>query len=163
LLSVRSEAALANLRVDRAIERLGGHDSAALWAELERTWAAVRAASVREDAETLRAAVTEHGRLIDCGVSEEERWEELARAARHKADLAGREWKRLADLESLITQEQAMVLVANLVSIVQAHVTDRATLAAIPADISGLVGGPAPRRAGDDDAERGTAGPESDP
>ena len=152
---------MVDVRIGLLVKRLEGEDSAALWAEGRETWAAVLAAHARQDDEALAAALTEHGRLIARGASGEDRWDDLLTVMRHKADLAAREWKRLADLDEMLRKARAMVLVANLASIVQARVKDRETLAAIATDINALVGAPARCRARDVEGEGTDVGPGS--
>ena len=47
--------------------------------------------------------------------------------------MAAAEWKRLVDLKSVLTAEQAMTLVGQVVAAVRESVTDRATLQRIQA------------------------------
>jgi hypothetical protein len=65
-----------------------------------------------------KAKAVELDVLIASATETEEAWRELQQAAKHKADLAGKEWKRLVDMRQLVTAERAMVLVTAIMDVV---------------------------------------------
>jgi hypothetical protein len=67
------------------------------------------------------------------GAAREATWSELRACILDKGKVAAAEWKRLADLRSVLTAEQAMALVGAVVAAVREAVTDRATLQRIQA------------------------------
>jgi hypothetical protein len=67
------------------------------------------------------------------GAEYEATWAELRTCILDKGKVAAAEWKRLVDLKSVLTAEQAMTLVGQVVAAVRESVTDRATLQRIQA------------------------------
>jgi len=86
--------------------------------------------SLREEVALLTARTVQ---LLDRlkgqeGAAYEATWAELRACILDKGRVAAAEWKRLVDLQSVITAEQAMNLVQALVAAVREEVTDRDTL-----------------------------------
>ena len=91
--------------------------------------------SLREEVALLTARTMQLlGRLrTQEGAEYEATWAELRTCIRDKGKVAAAEWKRLVDLKSVLTAEQAMTLVGQVVAAVRESVTDRATLQRIQA------------------------------
>ena len=64
---------------------------------------------------------------------------ELADLLDQSRKLVESERKRYVEMQQMLTTEQAMTMLAMVVETIRRHVTDRAALAAISADIAKLV------------------------
>ncbi|HJT76742.1 MAG TPA: hypothetical protein VJ739_06030, partial [Gemmataceae bacterium] len=128
LLSMRNEVALLHVRLEELTRRLGTPESGRGWAELRAARDRMHEARSIPDAAARGAALARELEVIDRvilhGSEHEANWAEVERAVARKVAVAAREWKRLVDLQQLITAESAMQLVAGIMLAVKEHVTD---------------------------------------
>lgn len=128
LLSLRDEIALIDARTQ---EVLHATIDDPCWDDVVMAWRAFQATG-SEDSRDRLAAVIEQPR------SPIANWESLLVLLDQRRRLVESERKRLVETRQMITSEQAMVLLAAVVSILRAHIHDRNILAAISADIQKL-------------------------
>ena len=94
--------------------------------------------AVRDEAALLQARI---GELLmsldadDAAESEERIWREVVRMIDALRQASESERKRLVDLQAMVTVEEAMAFAAALVSVVQRHARDPATLRAMQTDM----------------------------
>jgi hypothetical protein len=138
LLSLHSEAAMLQLRLHQLAEQLGGGDTTALWKEGHQRYAKLKEALSSGDPEKVAPALEAFEEVFRRGISAEEAWLQWADYVERKSKVAGREWKRLVDLNHVVTLEQALALAHNLGAIVKKHVADPSTLRAISYDLEEL-------------------------
>lgn len=67
------------------------------------------------------------------------RWDSIVTLVEQRRKLVESERKRMLQLQQMITAEEAMVLVAQVLDAVRRHVLDRDTLAAIGREFEGLI------------------------
>jgi G:T/U-mismatch repair DNA glycosylase len=153
LLSMREHAAALRMRVKQLARRLDTGEEGGLWAALKTAFAEFRRANreameaaQRNDPDAaaakqaqMAAALGRVGNLIDRGASNELVWDQLGSAMKKEADVAAREWKRLAEMGKLLTAEQGMALITALAMSVQRHVRDQEARRCIADDMSRLV------------------------
>jgi len=91
------------------------------------------------DMSAIASSVKNIGDVIDRGNTDNEIWQEMMSAFQDKRKLSDTERKRLNDMKQMMTNEQAMALMAFVVSTIKKHVTDTQILAAISQDINAFV------------------------
>lgn len=149
LISLRADLALQHVRMGEVIERLATGESGELWQALGRHMIALRVAerdANRETDEAKRDALgLDRERAIDAmeslireALDNERVWRDIEGQQEHKRKLVESEQKRLKDLQQMITAEQALLRDNLIFEVIKRHVTDRAALALIGADIRQL-------------------------
>lgn len=134
LLELRDEIALVQSRQAELLTHLDVNLALRHWQNARIAYGEVMAASARQDAEALQAALAVLGRALDAGSNDYAVWNEILETSEHRRRLVESEHKRLVAMQQMISTEQAMVLLARVVDTVRRHVADRDTLAAISAD-----------------------------
>lgn len=69
-----------------------------------------------------------------------EAWRDASSMIEQRRRLCESEGRRMLAMQQMITAQEAHVLIGRIIGIVTTHVTDRAILARIAADVAGLVG-----------------------
>jgi hypothetical protein len=136
LLSLRSEVALVDARLTDLLSRVHTGESGQLWAELRRAYRAFAKARLAGDDEAAALATVE--RLIERAGQDDQAWAEIGARIEQRRKLAESESKRLVTLQQMMTAEQAMVLVRNMIDIITRHVSDRQVLTAIVVEMRAL-------------------------
>lgn len=150
LLNLRADIALLDARLADLLGRVDSGESGTLWQELRTAWKTVKRAPDAEDAAAI--AFAELGPLIERGYQDTQAWGEIGRIIEQRRKLAESERKRLVEMQQMMTAGQAQLLIARLYDVVTQHVSDRAAIAAIGAELEALAGagepvptsGPAP-------------------
>lgn len=150
LLAMRDEIWLLDARLQDVVSRVDAGESEAVWLQLKACAAQVKQARANSDLDGLRVHLTEMQDLIEQGADDYAAWKEIRSLIDQRARLVGSEQQRMVDLQQMITTERAMVMLGVVVDIIRKHVHDRGTLAAIAAELGGIVaaragGLPAPR------------------
>lgn len=141
LISLRDEVALLDGRITQLLETVGETGNLRLWKEARTKLDAFKSAGAKKGSVgAARQALQQLDDLIDAGLSDASTWEELRETLDARRKMAESETKRLKELHQTITVEQAMMLMAVLVTEVRKHVTDRNALAAIAAQVVRLTG-----------------------
>jgi hypothetical protein len=91
--------------------------------------------SLRDDIALIDARVTE---LLETLEDNPSAWKAITELLETRRRLVDSERRRLADLQQMMTAEQAMTMLAVIVDTVKRHVTDTETLRAITQDVSRL-------------------------
>jgi hypothetical protein len=79
-------------------------------------------------------------KMITDGAAYKEQWEELAKAGDKKAQYSKLERQRMIDLQQMVTREQALILLQEIIDSVRRHVRDKPTLGLIYADYMATTG-----------------------
>ena len=140
LTSLRAELALVELRITVLLRRLNSDESGRPWARLYRTYTELVDARAKGNVPETTKLTLKLGQMLKEGNSQEQLWRELLDTIQRKADVASREWRRMAHLEQFISAERAIVLITAVVDVVKQHVTDRQTLSLISREIGALYG-----------------------
>ena len=139
LLSLRDELALRDARIADVPSRVDSGESGQLWQQLRGLNAELDTARRTGDTDALAAALSELQATIRQGSADYAAWNDIYTLLDQRRKLSESERRRLVALQQMLSVEQAMLLVARVASIVKAHVTDRATLGAISADLAQLL------------------------
>lgn len=136
LIALRDELALVDARLTALLESLTSGGGAEAWERLSAAWRRLERAPTGDAGQLERAAALRviHD-LIVAGAAEASVWSEVYDALELRRRLADTERKRLEALRATITAQEAMALIGTLAASVKRHVTDRAALAAITADL----------------------------
>lgn len=139
LLALREEIALTDARLGDLLARVDTGESGALWRQLMdvrmELITAIKASDQKGQKEYIGLILD----LISQGHADYHAWGEVAAVLDQRRRLVESERKRLTEMQQMITAERAMVLLNAVVGVIQTHVHDRTTLAAISTDIQRLV------------------------
>jgi hypothetical protein len=135
LLAANDEVALLATRLGELVGRLNTGESGELWHEI----------------------VAGVGRRAEAA---EDTWAEIRKVVEEKTKAASREWKRLVDLQGLVSADQAMALVLAMSQSVNRHVRDAGARQAIAYDLSLFI---TSARAGQAPPPVALPGPPADP
>jgi hypothetical protein len=139
LLELRDEVALVDTRLAELLGQLDTGESGRRWRSLQSAHADIKSAIASRDSALLSTALTALNSVIEGGLMEQALWEEILTLVDHRRKLVESERRHLIASQQMITAERAMILLANITSIIKEHVHDRTILAAISTGIRGLV------------------------
>ena len=149
LLQMNHDIALLDTRLSELMAALDTSGVGQVWRTLGETWADLQRARASQDSAGLAVALHAIGELIDSGLADTDRWQELANLLERRRKLVETEMKRQQALQQMVTATEAMTLIAAVAESVRRHVTDRATLQAIQTDITRFTHYGTPRQAGE--------------
>lgn len=132
LLSLRHAIALLDVRSDEVLQQITSSDA---MRTLQIAASAYRQGNANAE-DLLRA--------IDGCQDVQASWQEWSNLQEQRRRTSDSEVQRLVKAQQMLSSEQALALVTVLLSSVKRHVTDRATLAAITADLRPILDGPRP-------------------
>jgi hypothetical protein len=140
LLALRDDVALIDARLGDVLGRVDSGESGRIWAELGKCVQAYHRPGASDTAQLKRAeALATIFQLISEGASDYEAWHDVRSLVDQRARLVSNERQRLVQLQQTITVEQAMAMLAAVVSTIKLHVTDEHALASISHDLARLV------------------------
>jgi len=139
LLALRDDIALVDARIADVLTRADTGESGRLWRDLQATFRRLNEAKTDPDA--VRRHLRDLGELIERGTADDATWAEVRALIEQRRRLVESEAKRLVQGQHMITADRLNLLLAVVVQVVRTHVHDRATLAAISADLGALVAG----------------------
>ena len=146
LLNMRAEIALVDSRLEDLLGRADTGESKALWEKMRKTADKLLRAFESDDLASMHVSILELDRLVGSGLADREIWYEIQTLIEQRRKVVEAEQKRLVAMQQMVTAEQAMSLVAGLLSAVKQHVSDRDTLTAIQAEFIRLVNQDGSRR-----------------
>jgi hypothetical protein len=138
LLNLREDIAAVDGRIADVLSRVDTGESSQLWYELKATYTALQDANKAGDVAEARSLLSDLGQLIMRGHADYAAWSDVFRLIEQRRKLVDTERKRLSDMQQMITNEQAVLLVTRVYDAVSRHVRDPAIHAAIAADLGGL-------------------------
>lgn len=139
LLELNNEVALLDTRLLDVLKRVeqGEHGAPdALWIALQGAFSKYRAAQAKGAAganESYEALLVIEN-LIEQGVEDAIAWREVYGILEQRRKLVESERKRAVEQQEMLTNKEAMLLFNALLSVVNAHVTDRDTKSKIQSD-----------------------------
>lgn len=139
LLVLEEEIRLVDARLQTLAAKLDQGESGALWANAKATLREVTACYRRRaygEAVPLLMALKEQ---VDAGVAEHAAWDELGKWVDRRRQLVESERKRLVELQQYVPAQRVQVMLTAIGSVIQTHVTDPSTLAAIASALSRIV------------------------
>lgn len=136
MLSLKNDIAVVDSRLAELTAMLDRGESGAHWRKLR---AAMKRLHEVQTFEEKRDAYEALAKIIEQGGEVFQVWEDIFTAQDHRRRLAMAERKRLVDMQASVTAEQAIALVHSVVALIRKHVTDRAILSALSADVAALL------------------------
>jgi hypothetical protein len=154
LLSLKSDLALTETRINELLARLDAGDSVARWQAVKETLERLDAAARVPDAKALIIHLNDMNQLVKAGVGDAGLWEELFATQEHKRKLLATQSRVLLDTQQVMTSEQVMLLATAWLDSIRRHINDRDTLALIQQDFIRTTEGDAGGRAHTAHADR---------
>ena len=145
-LAMESELAVIDARINDVLQRVDSGESGQLWRQLGETWKLYEKARRSSNAATMGTALVEIGDLITSGHADREAWADVLNLINRRQRLVESERKRRIEEHQMISTEQALAIMGQLVNAVRAHVRDPAALQAITNEFVRLTGRPYPER-----------------
>lgn len=140
LLNLSDEIALTDALIEDARRGLDHGESGRLFRELKAAWDDLQQAQRDKDAGGVQMALSEIGALIRQGIGAYAARDETMVLVERRRRLVDSEQKRRVAMQDMVTSEQAMLLIGQLLVAVKRHVDDPRTLAAIATDLGALAG-----------------------
>ena len=142
LLSLRSDIALSDARVNELLERLDTGENPRRWGQVALTSTAIISALAKTepDLERVSQLAMDIDSLATAAAGDERNWRELRTQAQHRRTLVDSERARLKDMHAYVTAEEAVAIVSRLVDTVIRHVDDKAVLSAILHEVQQITG-----------------------
>lgn len=135
LLELREEIALTDARLSDLLARVDTGEAGRKWQRLRELKAKAATAPNKTKRQAYYAEIFA---LID-DESDYAAWDEVNRLIAQRRRLAESERKRIMDAQQYLTAQQAMTLIAAMLSIIKEHVSDRDTLRAISRGVDALI------------------------
>lgn len=146
LLNMRSEIALVDARLSDLLKRADTGEAGTLWEKARKANLEIQKAVHDENYGRMLVMALELDRLIGDGLADHEMWYEIQSLIDQRRKVVEAEQKRLVAMQQMVTAEQAMALVAGLLSAVKQHVSDRTVLTAVQAEFIRLINQDGSRR-----------------
>jgi hypothetical protein len=138
LLSLKSEVALTDARLADLLARVDTGESGQLWATLKKAHEEFKVYRLAGDVPKMNVTLAKIEALLNSAVDDHQAWAEIGTLVEQRRKLAESESKRLITLQQMLSAEEAMVLMRNMVDIVTRHVSDRQALSAIVVEMRQL-------------------------
>jgi hypothetical protein len=138
LMELRQEIALLDARMIDVLKRVDTGEAGSIWIELQAAWARLGREQARGDVETYKMAFDDVGRLVTRGVGDTAAWREIGKLIDQRRKLVESEQRRLTLAHEVLSRDQALALVGQVVDIFRRHVSDRDILNAIALDMQAL-------------------------
>lgn len=139
LLELNAEIALLDARLADLLTRVDTGESGALWASAIKAFGEFRKAYRSNDSIDMLKKMLELEAIFADGQADYSAWAEVQNVIQQRRALVETERKRRVDMQQMIDSKQAMLLFGAVAGIIKARVSDRDTLAAISADLNGLL------------------------
>jgi hypothetical protein len=136
LLNLSSEIALVQTRLHQLVGKIPAEDSGGRWKEARTYLEAFKEASARQDEYKWRTALASLDKTIQEGGKDSLLWEEILKTLKSYADLIAKEQKRRMDMNALVSVDQAVGLLAEVLMAVREYVHDQTALVAIHSKVS---------------------------
>lgn len=138
LLELRRDIALVDARMIDILKQVDTGESGAMWREAQAAMARFTRAQTQGDIEAMQRALAQVQRLITRGAADYAAWGEIGALIEQRRKLCESEQRRVTMAHEILTVEQAMFLLRQVVATIQRHVTDRQALSAIALELQAL-------------------------
>ena len=139
LLELRDDIALLDVRLGELVGRVDTAESASHWKAVQTAHSALKVAIGSKDSAAFQVAMVALGEAVDVGGSDYGLWREIAELVEQRRKLSESERKYQIAAQQMISSEQAMVLLAGVVAVIQRHVASKELLGLISYDLRSLV------------------------
>jgi hypothetical protein len=137
LMELRGDIATVDARIIDLLKRVDTGEAGSIWAEAQAAWTRLVREQARGHVEAYQLAFDDLGRLMAKGGADTAAWMEIGKQIELRRRLVESEQKRVTLAHESLTADRAMMLLAEVVRILQRHITDRRILGAIAAEMQG--------------------------
>jgi hypothetical protein len=138
LMSLRQDLALIEARMIDVLQRVDTGEAGVVWREAQAAMATFHRAKARQDVDGMTRALADVQRLITQGAADYAAWREVGDLIDRRRKLVESEQRRLTLAHEMLSRDQAMALIGQMVDIIRRHVPDRDILNAIALDIQAV-------------------------
>jgi hypothetical protein len=138
LLELRDEIAMTDARITDVLQRVDTGESGMLWCQGQAAMRRFAREQAKGNVDGMQRALVQVQRLLTQGADDEAAWRQVGELIEQRRRLCESEHRRLIQAHDMISAEQAMVLLAQVVEAIQRHVQDKAILAAIAQEFQAL-------------------------
>jgi hypothetical protein len=138
LMSLRQEIALVDARIIDVLKRVDTGEAGVIWREAEAAMDRFERAKAKGHVEVMGLALAEVQRLITQGGADYAAWDEIGGMIEQRRKLVESEQRRLTLAAEMLSREQALVLMGQVVEIITRHVPERQVLQAIALEVQAL-------------------------
>jgi hypothetical protein len=138
LLELRRDIALTDARIVDLLERVDSGESGAIWRAAQAAMAQFRRAQTQGDVEAMPRALGQVDQRLTQGHADYAAWDEVLALIAQRRKLVESEQKRVTRATEVLTVERAMTMLAQVVGIIERHVSDRGILQRIALDMQAL-------------------------
>jgi hypothetical protein len=138
LMSLRQDLGLLDARIIDVLKRVDTGEAGAIWQAAQAAMVRFDRAWLKKDGKDMESALAEAKRLMTQGASDYAAWQEVGSLMDQRRKLVESEQRRLTLAHEVLSRDQAMALMGQLVDILQRHVPDRNILNAIALDIQAM-------------------------
>ena len=136
LLNLSEEILLVQTRLHQLVGKIPDEDSGGRWKEARGHFEKFKEASARQDEYGWRTALANLDATIKEGGKDSMLWEEILKTLKSYSDLISKEQKRRMDMNALVSVDQAVGLLAEVLMAVKEHVHEQSALVAIHSKVS---------------------------
>jgi hypothetical protein len=148
ILNLSRDLALLDIRLEELTGRLEDGESTRGWARAKEAFRKLRAALTDGNGGAVREQIGVLGRLIDSSVNLDNTWRDIRDILLERRLLAETERRRLVDLHQMVTVEELMLLMNNVVMVINKHVPEPERRANIAIELRALLNREAATRSG---------------
>jgi hypothetical protein len=138
LIELRRDIALTDARIGDLLQRVDTGESGAIWRQAQLAMAGFRLAQAKGDVEGMQRAIGRVEQLVTHGHTDYAAWDEVIALIEQRRKLVESEQKRVTMATEVLTVERAMTMLAQVVGIIERHVSDRGILQRIALDMQAL-------------------------
>jgi hypothetical protein len=128
LVTLREEMALTVVRICVLLSQLETGEAGEPWLRLRKAHTQLQKARQRGDHETASQALQDIEQLIEQGASDTLVWKEIYILINQRRRQVESEWKRLGEMQQIMTREQALTLIdalmTGILEAVRGNITD---------------------------------------
>lgn len=139
LLNLTDEIALVDSRLAELVNRQDSKASAKVWNELVEGYNNLAYAFDRNDTKRMKTILIDIGKVVLQAEYDYRNWDEIRALIDQRRQLVESRRKHLIEMQQMLKVEDAMTLVAALLSSIKEHIKDKNALNAISADIRRLI------------------------
>lgn len=139
LLNLRSEISLIESRMTDLLTRVDTKEAGKLWTEMRKLNDDLRRDFDNENLGAVNLGMIKIDRLIGSGLTDYVAWNEITNLIDQRRKLVEAESKRLIAMQQVVTSEQALTLVAALLSAVRDNIQDRQVLQSVQSRFNEII------------------------
>jgi hypothetical protein len=138
LMSLHRDLALLDARIIDVLKRVDTGEAGSIWVQLQAAWARLGQAQARGHVETYKLAYDAVGRLVTRGGEDTAAWREIGKLIDQRRKLVEAEQRRLTLASEMISRDQAMAMLGQVVDILRRRIPDRDILNLIAQDMQAI-------------------------